>query len=131
MAILYEAVIPLNPTTKKNSQNIIRNPKTGRYMIVQGKQYREYEKNAGWFLKRPAEPISKPVNVKYTFYRKNAIRCDLGNLVVCADDLLVKFGVIADDNYHVIIGHDGSRVFIDKDNPRTEITIESDNVLGL
>ena len=123
MAILWQATIPLNPKTKKNSQNIIRNPKTGRYMIVQGKEYREYEKNAGWFLKKPTEPISKPINVKYTFYRKNAIRCDLGNLVVCADDLLVKYGIIEDDNYHIIVGHDQSRVFIDRENPRTEITI--------
>ena len=121
--ILWQATIPLNPKTKKNSQTIIRNSKTGRYMIVQGKQYRDYEKNAGWFLKKPAEPISKPINIKYVFYRENAICCDIGNLVVGADDLLVKYGIIKDDNFQIIIGHDGSRVFIDRERPRTEITI--------
>ena len=121
--ILWQGMIPLNPKTKKNSMQIIRNRTTGSPMIVQSKEYREYEKNAGWFLKKPKEPISTPVNIKYTFYRQNAIRCDIGNLVVCADDLLVKFGVIADDNFKIVIGHNGSRVFIDRDNPRTEIEI--------
>ena len=123
MAILYEAMIPLNPTTKKNSQNIIRNPKTGRYMIVQGKQYKEYEKNAGWFLKKLPEPISEPVNVKCTFYRPDRKRVDLTNLLEAIDDILVKYKIIKDDTFTILAGHDGSRVLVDKDNPRTEIEI--------
>ena len=123
MATLYKAMIPLNPTTKKNSQNIIRNPKTGRYMIVQGKQYKEYEKNAGWFLKKLPEPISEPVNVKCTFYRPDRKRVDLTNLLEAIDDILVKYKIIKDDTFTILAGHDGSRVLVDKDNPRTEIEI--------
>ena len=122
--ILWQATIPLNPKTKKNSQTIIRNPKTGRYMIVQSKQYREYEKNCGWFLKIPDKPIETPVNVKCVFYRESRIRCDLTNLLEAIDDVLVSYGVLSDDNFTVIVSHDGSRVYVDKDNPRTEITIE-------
>ena len=122
--ILYQALIPLNPKTKKNSQQIAYNPKRRSYMIVQGKEYKEYEKNAGWFLKKLPEPISKPVNVKCIFYRQNKIRCDASNLTAAIDDILVKFGILADDNYTIIAGHDGTRVFIDRENPRTEITIE-------
>jgi len=124
MAIIYEAMIPLNPRTKKNSQQIVMNRKTGRPFLVQSKEYKEYEKNSGWFLKIPDKPIETPVNVKCVFYRENRIRCDLTNLLEAVDDILVAYGVLSDDNYNVIVGHDGSRVYVDKDNPRTEITIE-------
>lgn len=125
MAILYEAVIPLNPRTKKNTQQIVINKKTGRPFIMQSSKYKEYEKNAGWFLKKLPEPISEPVNVKCVFYREKRIRCDLTNLLEAIDDILVSYGVLSDDNFTVIASHDGSRVYIDKENPRTEITIES------
>ena len=125
MAILYEAVIPLNPRTKKNTQQIVINKKTGRPFIMQNSKYKEYEKNAGWFLKKISEPISVPVNVKCVFYREKRIRCDLTNLLEAIDDILVSYGVLSDDNFTVIASHDGSRVHIDKDNPRTEITIET------
>lgn len=123
MAILYQATIPLNPKTKKNSQRIVFNQKTHSPMIVQSKEYKEYEKNAGWFLKKLPQPIDKPVNVKCIFYRENAIRCDASNLTAAIDDILVKYGILADDNFKIIAGHDGTRVYIDKDNPRTEIKI--------
>lgn len=125
MAILYEAVIPLNPRTKKNTQQIVINKKTGRPFIMQSSKYKEYEKNAGWFLKKISEPISVPVNVKCVFYREKRIMCDLTNLLEAIDDVLVTYGVLSDDNFTVIVGHDGSRVYIDKENPRTEITIET------
>ena len=123
--ILYQAMIPLNPKTKKNNQKIIKNMRTGSLMVVQNDAYKQYEAQAGWFLrKKPSEPISVPVQVKCLFYRKNAIRCDLTNLLEAVDDILVKYGILKDDNFKVIYSHDGSRVFIDKDNPRTEIVIE-------
>lgn len=125
MAIIYEAKIPLNPRTKKNSQQIIRNPKTGRPFIVQSKEYKEYEKNCGWFLKIPDKPIDTPVNVKCVFYRESRIRCDLVNLENAILDILSSYGVIADDNRNVVYSMDGSRVLYDKEKPRTEITIES------
>lgn len=121
--IVYEAVIKIDPRTKKNHQRIVVNRKTGRPFVIQSEQYTQYEKDAGWYLKIPDKPIDYPVNIKYTFYRKNNRRCDLSNLIASADDILVKYGILEDDNFHIIVGHDGSRVKIDKDNPRTEITI--------
>lgn len=125
MGILYEAMIPLNPRTKKNSQQIVMNRKTGRPFVMQSSKYKEYEKHAGWFLKKLPKPINEPVNVKCVFYRETRIRCDLSNLLEAAMDILVEYGVLADDNFNIITGFDGSRVYIDKDNPRTEITIET------
>lgn len=123
MAILYQAVIPLNPKTKKNSQQIITNRATGRAMIVQSKEYKQYEKDAGFFLPKLKEPIDKPVNVKCVFYRQTAIRCDLSNLLEAVADVMTHYGILADDNFKIIKSFDGSRVYVDRDNPRTEIEI--------
>ena len=122
--ILYEATIKMNPKTKKNHQKIIRNRRTGSYMIVQSDAYKQYEKDAGFFLRSLSEPISKPVNVRCIFYRDSDRRCDLTNLLEAIDDILVHYGILADDNFHIIHSHDGSRVFVDRKNPRTEIVIE-------
>ena len=137
--ILYEAMIPLNPKTKKNHQEIrfrqfrgqgfYKKTKFGfKYVgipfVAQGKAYEQYERDAGWFLKKPSKPIDIPVQVKCIFYRDSKRRCDLTNLLEAIDDILVHYGILADDNFSIIYSHDGSRVFVDKENPRTEIVIE-------
>lgn len=115
-----EIVIPIDPKTKKNSQQIIT--VKGRHIIVPSSAYRKYEKQAiGYFPKM--EAIDKPVNVKCLFYMQTKRRVDLTNLLECADDVLVKGGILADDNSNIIVSHDGSRVLYDKENPRTEIEI--------
>ena len=121
--IVYQAVIPIHPITKKNSQKIIVNSRTRRPMIIQNERYTEYEIQAGWFLKKPKQPIDYPVNIECRFYRKNAVRCDLTNLLEAIDDVLVKYGIIKDDAFTILQSHDGSRVYVDKDRPRTEIII--------
>ena len=115
--------IPLPPITKKNSQQIVVNKTTGRPFLIPSKQFKEYERTAGWYLKPPLY-ISEAVNVKCLFYMPTVRLCDLTNLLEAADDVLVKYGVVTDDNYSIIAGHDGSRVYIDRKNPRTEIFIE-------
>lgn len=112
--------IPLNPVTKKNHMQIVSNGK--RPSLIQSKQYREYEKSALYFI-RPLG-IDYPVNIKCLFYMKTHRRVDLVNLLEAIDDILVKAGALKDDNCEIVAGHDGSRVYYDKDNPRTEIYFE-------
>ena len=116
-------IIKLPPVSKKNSQQILFNPKTGKRFIAPSEKYKEYEQNAGWFLPRRKEPIDYSINVKCLFYMPTKRKCDLTNLLEAVDDVLVKHGIIADDNYTIIESHDGSRVLYDKENPRTEIYI--------
>lgn len=138
--ILYQAMIPLNPKTKKNNQDIkfrssMKNgffKKTaygfkyvGIPFISQNNVYKQYEIDAGWFLKKLPEPISEPVNVKCVFYRDSERKVDLNNLLEAITDILVRYKVILDDNYRIVAGHDGSRVYIDREHPRTEIEITS------
>ena len=94
-------------------------------MMIPSKQYRDYEKNAGYFVKPKGIKIDFPVNVKCHFYMPTRRRCDLVNLLQAVDDILVHYEVLEDDNYKIVASHDGSRVFYDKENPHTDIWIEA------
>lgn len=116
--------IKLPPITKKNSQQIMTNKKTGRPFIMPSSQYKKYERDAARFLTpRPPRPIECSLNIKCLFYLPTRRRTDLTNLLEAVDDLLVAEGIIADDHYGIVTAHDGSRCHYDKTNPRTEITI--------
>lgn len=115
--------IPIAPRTKKNSQRIVI--VRGRPIIMPSKLYKDYEKECGKYIPtlRQLEPINSPINIKCTYYMPTRRKCDLTNLLEATDDMLVHYKIIEDDNYSIIVGHDGSRVYYDKDNPRTEIEI--------
>ena len=118
----YRYVIPLQPISKKNSQRILTN--RGRPFIMPSEQYKRYEEAAGYFLRpKPPAPISEPVIIRYLFYMPARRRVDGLNLAAAMDDILVKYGILEDDNRNIVAGHDGSRVHLDKENPRTEIYI--------
>lgn len=118
-------VIELQPITKKNSQMILVNRKTGRPFISPSAKYKAYEKAAGYFLTscRHEEPIDYPVNVDCRYFMKDRRRVDLVNLQEATLDVLVKWGVLKDDNSKIVASMDGSRVDVDKARPRTEIII--------
>lgn len=115
-------VIPLPPVTKKNHQQIVK--ARGRYMVIPSPQYKKYEKACEEFLPVLEEPIADPIQLTCLFYMPTRRACDLTNLLQAVCDILVKHKVIADDNYKVVMSVDGSRVYYDKENPRTEITME-------
>lgn len=119
--------IPVKPVTKKNSQQIITNPKTGRPFIIPSKQFRDFEKECKPYMlqiKNEIGVIKYPVNVQCIFYVDRKLKYDLTNLLEAIDDILVNYGILLDDNRDILAAHDGSRVFYDKFNPRIEITIE-------
>lgn len=115
--------IPLQPISKKNSQQIMVNRKTGKPFVMPSKAYKDYEAAAMWFMPK-VQTINEPVNVKCLFYMGTHRKCDLTNLLEAIDDVMVKAGLLADDNFTIIESHDGSRVLYDKEKPRTEVVIE-------
>lgn len=115
-------VIPLNPVPKKNSQNIVKG-KNGKPVIVQNDRWKKYERECKPFIPKLDKPIEDPINIRYLFFRDSYRRVDASNLIEGADDVLVKYGVVLDDNFTIVKGHDGTRVFVDKENPRTEVYI--------
>lgn len=110
------------PRTKKNSQQIVK--LHGKHCIIPSKAYKEYEQLCMWQIKKPTEAIKTASNVKCVYYMPTKRRVDLCNLLEATCDILVKAGVLIDDNSNVVASHDGSRVLYDKDNPRVEVDIE-------
>jgi len=111
--------IPLQPITKKNSSQIVKFG--NRSALIPSKQYKKFEKASTDYC--PAYNIDYPINIKCLYYMKTRRKVDITNLLSATHDILVKHQVILDDNCEIVVSTDGSRVFYDKEYPRTEITI--------
>ena len=99
--------IEVPPVSKKNHSQIITNPKTQRPMLIPSNR----------------KDIDSPVVITASFYVGRARRCDLSNFIQALADVLVHYGAIHDDSYNIIVGWDGSRMYVDRINPRTEVVI--------
>lgn len=116
--------IDLPPRSKKNSMQILVNPRTKRPFISPSSAYKAYRKAALMLIPRDVrQGIDYPVNVQCVYYMETHRRVDMCNLIEATLDVLVDAGVLADDNSNIVAGHDGSRVLYDKEHPRTEVTI--------
>ena len=135
-----EFTLPVEAKTKKNHPQIVwkKQPfqiRIGKIVvatipytpfIIPSKGYSEFEKEVIPFFERvkaKTGTVDFVINMKVISYMKTKRLCDLTNVLEAVDDAAVKSGLIADDNRDIIAGHDGSRVFYDKYNPRIEITI--------
>jgi Holliday junction resolvase RusA-like endonuclease len=127
------------PRTKKNHQRIIR--VKGRPVIMQAKTADEWGKAAiAQLLKqnRPGlmrtigvdrtkgvvtvgtGPIITPISLRALVYRDRNVG-DLGNYLAAICDALERAGVVVNDR--LIQSFDGSRLLIDRKNPRVEIEL--------
>lgn len=120
---MLKFTIPLPPITKKNHQQIVYPKGKGRPIVMPSKQYTEYEKAAALHIPKLENPLAGPVCVECKFYLPTRRKCDLVNLLQAIDDIMVRAGLLEDDNYTVIASHDGSRAYYDKESPRTEVII--------
>lgn len=118
--------IGVAPITKKNHCQIIKVKQNGkeRLMVIPSKQYKQFEKDCAAFIPQmPFQTFDCPVNVECVYYMPTRRRVDLVNLQEATLDVLVKYGILVDDNANIVASMDGSRVLYDKENPRTEIEI--------
>ena len=125
--MIYTYTIAGNPRSKKNNMRPARR-RDGSLMLIQSQTYIDYANDAVPQLQQQLQQqhhdaIDTAVNVKMIFYRSDRRRTDLVNLQNATLDILVQANILADDNYNIVASMDGSRVYYDKDNPRTEITI--------
>ncbi len=112
-----------DPRTKKNSARILQG-RGGRRFVAPSAAFEDYQTSCLWQIRAPPEPVSARVNVRCVYYMATRRKVDLANLIEATCDILVKAGVLADDNSSIVAAHDGSRVDYDKQNPRVEIWIE-------
>ena len=88
--MIYKYTIPLPPVTKKNSQRILVNRKTGMPFIAPSSAYKRYEQQAITFLApKPKTPLAGRYHVAAVFYMPTRRRVDLTNLLEAAHDTLV------------------------------------------
>ncbi len=121
-----EFIITGNPMVKKNSRDIVRNPRTGRMYPIKSDALKACEDDAIYQLQSQKGrmmklPYTIPLRIKFMFYRKDKRGVDLSNLYEFAQDVLQSAGIIENDV--LIESHDGSRKLYDPENPRTEIFI--------
>lgn len=124
MSVLYYCSIAGNPIVKKNNQHVTF--RHGRPRKYDTPAYKKWLSSANYQLGYspiPDSPIDEPVILLCKFFMQTKRVVDLSALYEGIQDLLVKRGVLVDDNSRIVIGHDGSRVYYDKDNPRMEISI--------
>ena len=115
--------IPVVPRSKKNSQQIIINPRTKKPMIIQSKLYTNFERECGLYLKKYKCNIDYSTNLKIEFYVPDKRKRDIANYIEAIQEILVKYEVLKDDNYNIVYSLDGTRMYVDKENPRVEIEI--------
>ena len=117
-------VYPGKPITKKNHQRILRNRRTGQSFISQSNAYLAYEQQCLKYTPRQARrKIDTPCRVTCVYYMPDKRRVDMTNLLAATHDILVKAGVLADDNSRIIRSVDGSRVELDRARPRVEVEV--------
>lgn len=120
--------IPLLCRPKKNSQQIYVNSRTGKRFITQSDNYKQFEKDCWQYLvKYQGLNIQKAVNLRCLFFVPDKRRRDIINLEEAIADILVKYNVLADDNYNIINSWDGSRIIYEKGRAETIIEIEVAN----
>lgn len=115
--------IPGRPVTKKNSQRIFVNRKTGTRFVRPSGAFEAYQEACGAYIPHQWAMLEGPFNLKCVYYMPTRRRVDLCNLLGATCDILVHYGMLKDDNSGVVASHDGSRVLYDKDHPRVDITI--------
>ena len=122
---MIKFTIPVRPRTKKNHSSIVT-LKNGRTLLLPSKPYKEFEKSVCDFIKgqiKLSKPISKPINLRCIFYKEKNYKSDLMGYMQAIADALVKAKLLADDNSSIVVSTDGSRVLLDRLNPRIEVEI--------
>jgi Holliday junction resolvase RusA-like endonuclease len=127
--IMINFTIPGNPASSKNSRPIFINKATGARFIGKSKLLKDYidrgllelniqKRDLSYAYKFPRE---MDIQVTFLFYVQDKRRRDLVNLMQAPLDLLQAAEIISDDS--IVKSLDGSRIYYDKLNPRTEISI--------
>lgn len=133
-SILGHWIIYGKPEIKKNCQKVIYQKYLKRNIVVYTANYNGWKKDFlrqlglcfnGKFRnnKNRLKDINYPIILKIHFYVPDNRKRDLSNMYEGCQDILVEAGIIKDDNYKIVFGHDGSRIFLDKENPRIEFWI--------
>lgn len=117
---------------KKNSKQIIKNPHTGKPMIISNGKARDQEEAMAWAFKTQApqawlqyavHPETR-VEIIIHIWEKDRRRRDLDNQATAILDALVQGNVIPDDSSQIVRKLTVEYMGVDKEQPRAEIKIQ-------
>lgn len=126
---LFSCTVLGQPIVKKNTQrSVVRKRRDGRSFptIYYTAAYKKWHRGAIQDVldaPRPAAPIDEPVILLCTFFIQQHNTVDISALYEGIQDVLVECEVLTDDLYTIVRGHDGSRVYVDSDNPRMTVSV--------
>lgn len=121
--------VKINRKTK-SPRNISLNLNTYRNLHYQisNQAKKIYKERIKELIKGNKEVLTPPLSFSYILYPKTKRLTDIGNVMSIVqkftEDALVELGVIEDDNYTIIQEINYNFGYIDKDNPRVELTIK-------
>ena len=118
-----------NIPPKKNARQLVY--VRGRPLFLPSKRHKEWEQDALTQLKAQETPVlglSEGVSITYNLKAKDRRKKDASNTIESINDLLVKYGILEDDNWFVIEKMTINIVEIDKVGG-AEIAIEYGNVV--
>lgn len=110
--------IPGAPRTKKTHNRLVR--AGGRYRVLPSATWSGWCERACFWLARIAPLPDQPYNVAALFYR-DARRGDAVGYYQGLADVLEAAGIVSNDKY--LVAWDGSRLLVDRDNPRVVLTL--------
>ncbi len=113
------------PRTKKTSNRLVPAKGNRRAVILPSAAFTAWNRIAQMELAKVRAassgfPIETNVNIRAWFYR-DAERGDACNFYAALADALQEGRILLDDKYAV--SWDGSRILLDKENPRVEVWI--------
>lgn len=117
-----QLILPGRVPSKKNSKQIIC--KGSRPVLLSSERYQAWEEEQLWRLKTVKERFTGRVSVHCTFYPPDKVKGDCSNKFESVADLLVKAGIIEDDDWFHLVKQSSEFGGVDKDNPRVEVHID-------
>lgn len=98
----------------------------GKICVFPSTKYQKRENDQmKWLMADKIRPLKldKPLKVVYKFRFPDSRKTDLSNKLESINDLLVRYGLFADDNHEILACIEATSMGIDKENPRCEIEI--------
>lgn len=128
MHIVIHGQVP----AQKNSMQMARNPKTGKYFPVSSAATRKWKTAAKNELKallaagdiQPIPEGSYPVSMVLVIYVKDNVRRDSDNMLSTVQDMLITAGILNDDCWQELNPRSVEVAGIDRENPRAEVYID-------
>lgn len=116
--VLIEGDVP----SKKNSKQILMNRATGKRFVASSPLFQRWQELQQWRLPKLRQPLESK-RIEIIFYPSTKRRSDLNNISQGILDVLVKQGIIKDDNWFDLPQLDLRLGAVDKKYPRAEIYI--------